>query len=228
MEKIAHELRKPFVCTAVRAVGTLKPEFNPEVKAFIPPQLKVRGTGFWLKHSEAFITCAHVVADIAQTPIELSGMLVVGGNGADYLKAVISVLDYMHDLAILHVEGSDEFLKEQSNQGFELINTPLRVGEKVAYAGFPFGNLLLNEKHTPTYSEGVIGTDVFAGEGSKFIQISGSIAGGYSGAPIVLKSDPSKVLAVVSNSPMEEVGVAGIFRGIHYSHIEKILDLIKS
>lgn len=220
--------KKPYVCNAVLAVGTLKPEFDPAQKNFIPPQLRVRGTGFWLKHHEAFITCAHVVADLAQTPIELSGMLVVGGNGAPYLKATISVIDFMHDLAVLHVDGDDNFLKQQSEAGFDIIDKAIEVGEKVAYAGFPFGNLLLNERHTPTYSEGVIGTDILDKNGPKEIQISGPIAGGYSGAPIVLQSDPSKIIAVVSNSPSKEAGDASIFKGIHWTHLKEILDLIGS
>ncbi len=227
MEPVVQELKKPFVSRAVRAVGTLKPEFNPAQGGFIPPQLKVRGTGFWLKNPEAFITCAHVVQDIAQMPIELAGMLVVGGNGAPYKKATISVLDFMHDLGVLHVEGEQEFLTEQLKNAFELVDEPLEVGEKIAYAGFPFGNLLLNEMHTPAYSEGVISTDVLEKDGPKIIQISGPIAGGYSGAPIVLQKN-SKIVGVVANSPSKEAGDASIFRGIHWVHLKEINDLIKS
>lgn len=100
----------PIVCSAVRAVGVIKPEFNPQQKGFMPPQLRVNGTGFWLKNYETFITCAHVVQSILSGPIEVAGMLVVGGNGFEYRKATISIIDYAHDLAVLHVEADKTYL----------------------------------------------------------------------------------------------------------------------
>lgn len=220
---------RPYVCNTVRAVGTIKPQFDAGQKGFLPPQLRILGTGFWLQHTEAFVTCAHVVGQLVQGPVEISGMLVVGGNGAPYLKASVTFIDYMHDLAVLHVEGDGNFLQQQSANGLDFIDRQIQVGERVAYAGFPFGNLLLNELHAPVYSEGLIGTDILEGnEGPKIIQISGPIAGGYSGAPIVLQSEPSKILAVVANSPSKEAGDASIFRGIHWAHLKEIFDLLKS
>lgn len=220
--------KSKIITNSVRVVGVVKPQFNPQNKGFDAAQLKVLGTGFWLKEKRAFVTCAHVVQDILGTPIELAGMLVVGGNNSEYRKTTISILDFVHDLAILGVDADEEYLAEQIETGLEIMDRGINIAERVSYAGFPFGNELLNSKHTPTYSEGVIGTDILEDTTPKFIQISGSVAGGYSGAPIVLKDDPTKVIAVLANSPSTEAGNANIFRGIHWKHLKELFDLIKS
>jgi hypothetical protein len=216
----------PVVCNAVRAVGVIKPQFNPAQRNFLPPQLRINGTGFWLRNQEAFITCAHVIQNILGAPIEVAGMLVVGGNSFEYRKATISVIDFARDLAVLHIEADKAYLDNQIATGLEIIDRKINVAEEVAYAGFPFGNELLNNRHSPTYSEGVIGSEVVEDMFPKTIQISGSVAGGYSGAPIVLKSDPNKVIAVLANSPSKAAGDASIFRGIHWRHLKQIFDLI--
>ena len=216
----------PIVCSAVRAVGVIKPQFNPAQRNFLPPQLRIDGTGFWLKNQEAFITCAHVVQNILGAPIEVAGMLVVGGNTFEYRKAMISVIDFAHDLAVLHIESDKAYLDAQVATGLEIIDRKINIAEEVAYAGFPLGNELLNKKHSPTYSEGVIGSEIFEDTSPKTIQISGSVAGGYSGAPIVLKSEPNKVIAVLANSPSKAAGDASIFKGIHWKHLKELFNLI--
>lgn len=216
------------VCNAVRAVGIIKPQFDPQRRNFMPPQLRVDGTGFWLKKQEAFITCAHVIQNILGAPIEVAGMLVVGGNGVEYRKATISIIDFVHDLAVLHIEADRSYLDTQVATGLEIADRKLNIADQVSYAGFPFGNELLNSKHSPTYSEGVVGSEILEDTLPKTIQISGSVAGGYSGGPIVLKDEPSKVIAVIANSPSKAVGDASIFRGIHWKHLKKLFDLINS
>jgi hypothetical protein len=218
--------------SAVRTVGILKPKFNPVAKGFDSPRLEVNGTGFWLNNG-SFITCAHVVESLLNQPIEVTGILVVGGNLKPYRKATVSVLDFKHDLAILNIEPNDdndiELLKSEVSEGLEICSEHLDVGEKIAYAGFPFGTQLLNEKHSPSYAEGVIGNDVNdEGSGSKTIQISGPIVGGYSGAPIVMRKDYKKVVGVVSHSPSLEAGQASIFRSIHWKHVNELTELDKS
>ncbi|MHB8155071.1 MAG: S1 family peptidase [Candidatus Omnitrophota bacterium] len=220
------DITSPIVCNAVRAVGVIKPQFDPSQRSFLPPQLRVSGTGFWLKNQEAFITCAHVVQNILGASIEVTGMLVVGGNSFEYRKATISVLDFVRDLAVLHVEADKTYLDAQVATGLEIIERKINIAEGVAYAGFPLGNELLNSRHSPTYSEGVIGSEILEDTSPKMIQISGSVAGGYSGAPIVLKSEPNKVIAVLANSPSKAAGDASIFKGIHWKHLKEIFDLI--
>lgn len=218
----------PYVCNAVRTVGVIKPQFNPQTKGFMPPQLTVKGTGFWLKDKKAFITCAHVVTGILGAPIEVAGMLVVGGNGVEYKKATISILDYIHDLAVLSIEADENYLMQQTLSGLDIREQIINVGEEVAYAGFPYGNALLNARHTPTYSEGLVGTEILEDTLPKTIQISGAVAGGYSGAPIVLKSDLTKIIAVLANSISDQAGSSNIFRGIHWKHVKGLFELIKS
>jgi len=218
----------PIVCSAVRAVGVIKPEFDPSRRSFLPPQLRVTGTGFWLKSQEKFVTCAHVIKNILGASIEVAGMLVVGGNGFEYRKATISICDFVRDLAILHVEADKAYLEAQVATALEITDKNISIAEQVAYAGFPLGNELLNSKHSPTYSEGVVSSEILEDTSPKMIQISGSVAGGYSGAPIVLKSDPNKVIAVLANSPSKAAGDASIFRGIHWKHLKQISELVNS
>lgn len=219
---------RPLVCRAVRSVGTIKPQFDPQNKSFRPPTLTVRGTGFWLKESNSFVTCCHVVEELLRGTIDQTGMLVVGGNGFDYQKATVSVLDYAHDLAVLKIEAPSEYLIEQAKTGLSLVDRTVNVAERVSYAGFPFGNALLNSKHSPTYSEGIVGTEVLEDTNPKTIQISGPVAGGYSGSPIVLCAEPNKVIAVLANSPSEKAGQASIFRGISWKHVKAICGLVSS
>ncbi len=216
----------------MRTVGIIKPRFNTIAKGFDPPQLEVFGTGFWLT-SGSFVTCAHVVESIANLPIEIVGMLVVGGNEKVYRKATISIIDSLHDLAVLTVEPNSEedrkSIEGEIGNGLSLYNQSLSVGQKIAYAGFPLGSQLLNEKHSPSYAEWVIGSEVIDSRaGSKTIQISGPVIGGYSGAPIVLRSDYKKVIGIVSRSPSEEAGQASIFQGIHWKHIRELDELTQS
>ena len=217
---------------SVRTVGVVKPRFDPLKKAFEPPRLEIFGTGFWLKDG-VFITCEHVVQKIQNMPIDLAGMLVVGGNRKPYRKASISVVDSVHDLAVLIIEPENEedqdVLNQEIEKGLELNANSISVGEKIAYAGYPMGNLLLNEVHSPTYAEGVIGSEIIEGGlGPKTIQISGPVIGGYSGAPIVRKDNPMKVVSVVSHSPSQEAGQASIFRGVHWKHIDALVKLMSS
>ncbi len=217
---------------AVRTVGIIKPNLNPQTRVFDQPRLEVYGTGFWLTQG-VFITCAHVIQKIVNQPIEIAGMLVVGGNQKLYRKAYIGTIDYDRDLACLGIESNNEQdkieIQDEIQNGLELYNHTLKVGDKIAYAGFPLGNQLLNEKHSPSYAEGVIGSEVLEEKnGPKNIQISGPIIGGYSGSPIVLKSDYKKVIGIVSNSPSIEAGQASIFRGIHWKHIKALEQLAKS
>jgi len=218
----------PRVVNSVRVVGVIKPQFDPRQRGFLPPRLTVKGTGFWLKDGKAFITCAHVVKDVIGAPVEVAGMLVVGGNAVAYKKATISILDFAHDLAVLNVEADENFLQQQISAGLDICEREINVGDRVAYAGFPFANALLNTRHTPTYAEGLVGTEILEDTLPKTIQISGSVAGGYSGAPIVLKADQTKIIAVLANSISKDAGSANIFRGIHWKHIKELFDLIKS
>ena len=216
---------KPPVFRAARSVGVVKPQFDYERRAFRAPQLKVYGTGFWIKDCKVFVTCAHVVRDLLRGSIDETGMLVVGGNGTQYQKATVAILDFQHDLAILTIEASKEFLESEIATGLELMHEDAPVASEVAYAGFPHGMALLNDRHSPIYAEGVISTDGLQGPTAHFVQVSGPVSGGYSGSPIVLKANPARVVAVLANGLKNE---NNIFQGISWRHVVALCNLSRS
>ena len=191
--------------------------------------LDVRGTAFWLKEHKVLITCAHVVQDLVVTPIEIAGLLVVGNQG-NYTRAVVGALDFDHDLAALYLapETPAEFQQRELADGLDLAAASPVVGCPVAYAGFPFGTQLLSTSHAPTYAEGVVASEIRTQPRRKQIQISGATAGGFSGAPIVDRNNPTQVVAVLSNSPSREAGQAAIFMGISWEHIKALASLATS
>lgn len=224
-QKTDIDASKPPVFRAARSVGVFKPQFDYERKAFRPPQLKVYGTGFWIKDCRVFVTCAHVVENLLRGPIDETGMLAVGGNGTEYQKATVSILDFQHDLATLTIDASKEFLESEIATGLELMQEDAPVASEVAYAGFPHGMALLNDRHSPIYAEGVISTDGLLDRETHFVQVSGPVAGGYSGSPIVLKTNPTRVVAVLSRSLK---GENNIFEGISWRHVRALCSLSRS
>lgn len=207
---------------SVRSVGTIKPFFDPKTQQFLPPQLEVRGTGFWVGNG-VFITCAHVVQDLLAGIIEHVGLLVVGGNKNQYLKATISILDLEHDLAVLQVIDKNHH-KSQMDNCLKINSKPENVGAKVRFAGYPLGNQLLNEEHTPIFSTAIIAHAASsAGKLRKEIKISGFIEGGFSGSPVV--DNENNVLGIVANHPQQ---TKSIFNIISWEHLQKIVDLENS
>ncbi|MBE6381531.1 MAG: trypsin-like peptidase domain-containing protein [Lentisphaerae bacterium] len=214
------EINKTYVYGAVRCVGALKPVFDAQQNGFLPPELTVAGTGFWIKDFGCFVTCAHVVDQYLGRTIDESGMLVVGGNGQSYERATIGVIDYQHDLALLNINFThkDDFKKEVMT-GLSIAGNDPSIGQGIAYAGFPFGNKLLDANHTPTYSEGVVGKAILHTLRRTEIQFTGPVVGGYSGSPVVLRESPDKLVGVLSNGPMDHGNTGNIFKGIHWKHV---------
>jgi hypothetical protein len=216
----------PPIYTAVRALGVLRPKFQnkPVAGKVFADELNVRGTAFWLRDQRVLVTCAHVIKGLVEAPIEISGLLVVGNQG-NYLRATIGIVDIEHDLAILHLEAPAEVLQQQASTGLTLADSYPEVGTKVAYAGFPLGNQLLDEKHLPTYAEGVVGAACVPNIGKKNIRITGTVVGGFSGSPIVDLARPEQVLGVLSNSPSKEAGEADIFVAVSWEYLRALASL---
>lgn len=226
----------PKILKAVRAVGFIKPRFDSAQQGFTPPQLEILGTAFLLKDLKVIVTCAHVIKQFINLPIEISGILVMGKE-ANYQPISIDNVDFAHDLAILRLKNNNKILQDMFNKmvtaefedGLLISDCNPTVSDGVMYAGYPLGNILLNSKHDPSYSEGVISMCNRENKfGTKEFQISGNIVGGYSGSPITLKSLPEKVIGIISNSPTKEAGEAGIFMAISYQHIKALADLANS
>lgn len=220
------------VCRAARAIGFVKPKFNPKAQGFYPPQLRIIGTAFLMKEHEVIITCAHVVKKFINSPIEISGMLVIG-KGKKYKKISIAAVSFFHDLAILHFEKPPKVDKEKFNNnlkkefvetGLEFVDQKLKPSMEVEYAGYPFGDRLLNKDHDPNYASGVISVKP-SNDSLNKIRITGSIAKGFSGAPVVLKEKREKLVGVVSSSPSKKISDANIFMSISWKHVKVFLEL---
>ena len=95
--------------------------------------------------------------------------------------------------------------------------------QEVAWSGYPHGVQLLNQKHDPTYSVGVVGVEMRDNKTKKEIQISGVVVGGYSGSPVVNKAD-GKVVGVVANGPQN----SGIFMAVSWEHVLALAKLARS
>ncbi len=204
---------------SVRSIGIIKPAFDPSKQDFSPPELNILGTGFWVGEG-VFVTCAHVVDGLLSGPIEVVGALVVGGNRSPYLKASISILDLEHDLAVLQI-SKKVFHEEQKELCLSITQSKEVIGANVSFAGYPLGNHLLNEDHTPIFSKGVIAhTSSSANSIRKEIKISGSVDGGFSGSPVI--KEDGQVVGVVSNKPQQS---QSIFNIISWEHLQKIVDL---
>jgi hypothetical protein len=147
---------QPQVYGAVRAVGTFRPKFAPNQGRVFSDELNVIGTAFWLKEQKVLVTCAHVIQGLMGGPLELSGLLVVG-NAGNYRRAAIDCIDLAHDLAVLKLLNdqnmpiSGQELDNEANTGLEIIDQYKPISTPVSYVGFPLGNQLLNEIHSPTY-----------------------------------------------------------------------------
>jgi hypothetical protein len=203
---------------SVASVGTFKPKFSPQAGKVFSDELNILGTAFWVSDKNVLVTCAHVVAEVLQSPVELAGLLVIGYKGSFY-RSVVSIIDHQHDLAVLSVIDPIQ----KTNVGLEITKSYPKVSTKVSWAGYPLGNLLLNQIHEPTYNEGVIGIEKRDENNRKVILISGTVVGGYSGSPVVL-TENGKVVGVVSNGPQN----AGIFMAVSYEHLTAICNLATS
>lgn len=217
----------PTVYKAVRAIGILRPRFQPsQGKAFVE-SLDVIATAFWLRDYKILVTCAHVVEKLLGAPIEITGLLVVGNMGK-YNRAVIGAIDMEHDLAILRLaDVSDDFIKEETRDGLDITDVYPTVGEKLGYAGFPLGKQVLNSTHAPTYAEGVVGAQLRHQGVRKNIQVTGVVAGGFSGSPVVSKKT-NMLVGVLSNSPSKEAGNTSIFMATSWEHVKSLANLSKS
>lgn len=217
----------PAVYKAVRAIGILRPRFQPsQGKAFIEG-LDVIATAFWLKEYKILITCAHVVENFLGAPVEITGLLVVGNMG-NYGRAIVGTIDLEHDLATLRlVDAPNDFVDTEANDGLKIVEQYPTVGDEVGYAGFPLGKQLLNSTHAPTYAEGVIGAQLRRQGLRKSIQITGAVASGFSGSPVVSKKT-NKLVGVLSNSPSQEAGNSSIFMAVSWEHVKALAELSKS
>lgn len=220
-------VKQPYVYQAARWVGVVQPKFQPENRNLIfAPRLSIRGTAFWLKYPPLLVTCSHVVEHLAYAPVEQTGLLVVGSNG-NHMRVAIGLLDFMHDLAFLVPQNvTDQELEKESANGLDIASDYPKLGEEVEYAGFPLGNQLWDQHKEPSYAKGIVSARMRDEGLRKVIQITGSIAPGFSGSPIVSRDDPKRVIGIISNSPSQEAGQAQIFMAVAWEHLQVVSKLI--
>jgi hypothetical protein len=221
---------QPEVYKAVRAVGIVKPTYVPQGQGFgnslqsFGNNLQVVGTAFWLQGHKVLVTCGHVVQGLLGGPLEQTGLLVVGNLGK-YARAYIASLDLAHDLAVLQIaDQPQQFIDSEAALGLTVAGAYPQVGQPVAYAGFPMGSQLLNSIHSPTYAEGVVAVQLRESPFRKDVQVTGAVAGGYSGAPVV-KRGSSEVVGVLSSGPSAADSQGNIFMAISWEHVKAIADL---
>lgn len=222
-------MSEPQIYRSVRAVGTFKPKFNPRQGKVFADELNVIGTAFWLKDYKVLVTCAHVIQTLLVGPLELAGLLVVGHSG-NYRRAVIGAVDLGHDLAVLTLVDdagtvvAGEELDKEAATGLSLTSKYKPIATKVAYAGFPLGNQLLDKLHSPTYSEGVIGVEKKEQPARKVIQVSGPVVPGFSGSPVVDASS-QELVGVISDGPQQS---QNIFLAVSWEHVKALAALAAS
>ncbi len=201
----------PVVYGAVRSVGILKP---------FADRMNVVGTAFWLREARALVTCAHVVNDLLVGPS--AGLLFIGQHDGRVDRASIDLVSFRHDLALLRlVEAPQDYIEEQALTGLVPAAAHPAVGTPVAYAGFPYGDQLLSASKAPTYSEGVVAATLRLAGGTKQVQITGPVAGGFSGSPVTLRTAPDQVVGVLANGPSSSDS-ANIFMAISWEHLRAL------
>ncbi len=200
----------------VALVATFKPKFSPQSGKMFSDELNILGTAFWATENKVLVTCAHVVEGLIKSPIELVGLLAIGYKGKFY-SATVGIIDNQHDIATLDIR--DEF-DTQTVSGIPVADTYPTVSASVAWSGYPLGNFSLNQIHQPAYNEGLVGIEKRVEKFRKYIQISGTVVGGYSGSPVVEKNT-GKVIGIVCNGPEN----SGIFMAVSFEHIKVLINL---
>lgn len=212
---------------SVRSVGFLKPSLKQDQTGLgFEPYFEIVGTSFWIKGTPFLVTCAHVVHGFINSFQELSGILMVQTKKNGYVPALIKAVDWEHDLALLRLSPEAEVSlgEQESKTGLLLEALDIKPGSKVGYSGYPLGLQLTDQQHNPTYDEGLV-SKLHITPFRKSVQISGAVAPGYSGGPVVLIDRPEVLIGVISNSPSEEAGITGNYMAISVEHVRALIDL---
>lgn len=134
------------------------------------------GTGFYLKDKNVFVTNYHVVGAYKKVSVQ-------DRQGNRYLASVI-LSNPAEDVAFLR---SQEALNLPQ---LDLQNEPVKQGDKVYVAGYPFGMPF-------TVTEGVISAPSQMMQGRNYIQTDAAVNPGNSGGPML--SLDGKVIAITTS-----------------------------
>jgi serine protease Do len=135
------------------------------------------GTSFYLKDKNIFVTNYHVVGAYKQVSVQ-------DQVGNRYLATVVLANPH-EDLAFLRTTEKFNVPQLELHAG-----DPLRQGDKVFVAGYPFGMPF-------TVTEGVVSAPNQPMEGKSYIQTDAAVNPGNSGGPMI--SDQGKVIAITTS-----------------------------
>jgi S1-C subfamily serine protease len=138
---------------------------------------QAQGTGFFVNRNGYLLTCAHVARDSSQIEVTL---------GERKAEATVVAIDKPHDIALLHVDGSDWPALPLAD------SDRLELGQGVETIGFPLSDVLGS---SIKISRGILSG--FNGVGSdRVLQVDAGINHGNSGGPLV--NEQGEVIGVVS------------------------------
>ena len=136
-----------------------------------------QGTGFFVNHNGYLVTCAHIARDTSRIEVTL---------GTKKAEATVVAIDKAHDVALLHVDGSDWPALPLAD------SDRLELGQGVQTIGFPLSDVLGS---SIKISRGILSG--FNGQGNeKVLQVDAGINHGNSGGPLV--NEQGEVIGVVS------------------------------
>lgn len=208
----------PNFLSSIKAIWLIKPAFNSTSGNFETQKLEILWTGFWVKNSHdnfVFITCAHVVQQLLSWPVEVTWLLVVGGNSEPYTPAKIHAINFSHDIAILQLTTRPN----PDNIFIQISDREVVVSDTVSFAGYPLGLQLISDQHEPNYSEWIIWSPPRQDSNRKKVQISWNAIWWYSGSPIVLK-DTNKLVGILTDWPQN----TPVFWWTHFEHIANFIN----
>jgi serine protease Do len=213
--------------TQIQRVVESSPFDDDFFRIFLPQQEYLRrvkglGSGFLISSTGYVLTNEHVVHDALE-------IVVTTTDGKQY-TAALAGSDYLYDVALLKIKGTDfPFIPLGSSDS-------VLIGEWAIALGNPFGLFDVNSK--PTVTVGVISATgmnfqgVLRVEGRSYdgmIQTDAAINGGNSGGPLVngLGECIGINAFIISGSNVEKTSI-GIGFAIPINRVKKILPDLKT
>jgi S1-C subfamily serine protease len=116
-------------------ISTIRPSVLPvgTFDALSSPRFAFRGSGFVVEGGTLLVTNAHVLPEPGKKTPQLA---VLAGTGGGVRLANLVAVDWLHDLALLQLDGAALPALELAPPG------SVREGMDVALAGYPIGGVL--------------------------------------------------------------------------------------
>lgn len=229
----------PRFMSAVKWIGIANPVLEPNEATgeMFRTERKILGTGFYIKGKPYIVTCHHVISPFLTDEESVAEEILSGvrsairevllvGSAFGFNTASIVGIDLKHDIAILEEHVEKDKRKDHANKfGFKIGREFPNVGERVAYAGYPMGDVLCYENHHATYAEGAVGSVPRNTPELNKIQVTGPTTGGYSGGPLFSRYNQETLYGMVYEQPPERGATdAAIFYAVGANHVYNLLN----